>query len=194
MKMKQRTFTRSIGAVALAAGLLTAACSTAAPDPGTVETTTTTTMATSGHDMDSMNMGDPVAPVATSIDGADIVSGRFVSLSDAPANHVGGTVDLARHGGGTTVTIHTEGLKPGAQYMAHVHADACANDGGPHYQHEIGGSTMPPNEIHLAFTADAEGTATMTSNNDTVANEFAVAVVIHRADGGAAKLACADLK
>jgi hypothetical protein len=193
--MKQRTSIRSIGAVVLAVGLLAAACSTAtASNPATVETTSTTTSAMSEHDMDSMNMGDPDAPLAASIDGADIVSGQFVPLPDAPANTIEGTVDLARHEGGASVTIHAEGLEPGAKYVSHVHADVCANGGGPHYQHEIGGSTMPPNEIHLAFTADGDGAAVMTTTNDIVANEFAVAVVIHRADEGAAKLVCADLE
>lgn len=173
----------------MSVGLLAAACSTSAaseePAPTTVPSTT------HSHEMDMTSMGDPDAAPATSISGADVSSGQFEPLSVDTS--VSGTADLARHADGTTVTVMLTGLEPGADYIAHVHAEACAAGGGPHYQFDVGGDHHPPNEIHLAFTSDGDGMGHMTVNNAAVADGRAVSVVVHRSVEGAPKLACADL-
>jgi len=148
-----------------------------------------------GHDHSaSTNTGDATATPAADIEGADLVSGTFATLADAPpsATDISGTADLARHQG-TTVTIMLHGLTPGNNYVSHVHADSCANNGGPHYQFEVGGDHHPPNEIHLAFTANDNGMGTMTAENASVADQTAASVVVHEAIDGSPKLVCADL-
>ena len=103
-----------------------------------------------------------------------------------------GTAEMARHDGGTTVTIEVSGLQPGVEYISHVHAEPCSNNGGPHYQFEVGGSELPPNEIHLLFTADEDGNGFMTAENDLTVDERAVAIVVHPVDLIDNKIACAD--
>ena len=175
--------------------LVTAACSTDG------ETTTATTQAAStemggmeGMDGMAMNMGDASATRADDVEGAALATGVFVLLDTRPQgfDDMTGTAWIARHPGGTTVTLEVEGLLPNADYLSHVHADVCANGGGDHYQFEIGGSDLPPNEIHLAFTSDADGNGFMTAENHQIAGLDAVAFVIHPADLIDNKLACAD--
>ncbi|NND02163.1 MAG: superoxide dismutase family protein [Acidimicrobiia bacterium] len=146
-------------------------------------------------DMGAMNMGDPNAVPAAAV-GGDLVTGTFRVLGSAPAglDRVQGLAQLARHDGGTTVTINFENLVPARDYVAHVHAGSCFDDGGSHYQFEAGGSVMPPNEIHLAFTSQADGTGFMTAENHMVASRDATAVVVHQRTENAPKIACADLR
>ena len=187
-------------ALGVAAALLIAACSTATAQAP--ETTSTTMAATdmasmdhgseSGHDMDSMNMGDPDATAAYDVEGAAVVSGTFAALEPASDLDIGGRAWLARYADGTTVTLEVTGLEPGTQHIAHVHADACSADGGPHYRHDVDGMAHPPNEIHLAFQTDANGSGTMTAENPKTASDQAVSVVVHTKGDDAPKLACAD--
>ncbi|MEQ8716718.1 MAG: hypothetical protein RIE08_03840 [Acidimicrobiales bacterium] len=152
-----------------------------------------------GDDMDmgdgmDMNMGDPDATPASEVAGAEVVEGSFVLLDTRPDGYddVTGTAQLARHDGGTTVTTEVFGLIPGEDYISHVHAEPCADNGGPHYRFDPDGSDMPPNEIHLAFTADEEGRGFMTAENDMVAGDDAVAFVVHPVDLLDNKIACVD--
>jgi Cu/Zn superoxide dismutase len=141
-----------------------------------------------------MNMGDPDATPASEVAGAEVVTGEFMLLTTRPPGYddVTGTAYMARHDSGTTVTVEVSGLEPGVEYISHVHAEACSNNGGPHYQFEVGGETVPPNEIHLLFTADEEGNGFMTAENAQTVDERAVAIVVHPVDLIDNKIACAD--
>lgn len=186
-----------LSAVALTLVLLAAAC-------GSDEEATSTNEAPEAMDGDAMdgdamdgmamNMGDASATRADEVDGAALATGEFALLETRPQgfDDMTGTAWIARHPGGTTVTLEVEGLIPDADYISHVHADVCANSGGDHYQFEVGGSEMPPNEIHLAFTSDADGNGFMTAENNQIAGLDAVAFVIHPADLIDNKLACVD--
>ena len=146
-------------------------------------------------DMADMNMGDPDATPADDVDGAVLARGDYVLLDTRPAGYddVAGSAVIARHDGGTTVTTELTGLLPDVDYISHVHAQACDDDnGGPHYQFEVGGSEFPPNEIHLAFTSDPDGNGFMTAENDQIAGVDAVSLVVHPAEFIDNKAACVD--
>lgn len=179
-----------LGALAVSLTVLVAACG------GSDETSDTTVMSDEmamGDGME-MNMGDPDATPASEVPDAELVSGTFAVLDTRPSGYddVAGAAEMARYDGGTTVTIRLSGLEPGGEYISHVHADVCANNGGPHYQFEVGGSEVPPNEIHLRFTADEDGNGFMTAENSQTVDERAVAVVVHPVDLVDNKIACAD--
>lgn len=142
-----------------------------------------------------MSMGDPNAVAADQVPGAEVVSGRFRLLNTAPEGYqdVTGTAELARHDGGTTVTIELSGLKPNAKLMSHVHQGRCSESGGAHYKFDPAGSDMPPNEIHLAFTSTPEGTGFMTAENDQTAGAKARSVVVHPREFTDNRIACAPL-
>ena len=173
-----------------AAALLVSACGgseSADVEPEMTDMTDMTDM--------TMNMGDPGATRADEIDGGELVTGTFELLDTRPQGYddVTGTAWLSRHDAGTTVTVEVSGLEPGGEYISHVHAQPCATDnGGPHYQFEVGGEVTPPNEIHLRFTADADGHGFMTAENDRTVDDRAVAVVVHPIDLTDNKIACAD--
>ncbi len=188
-----------LSAAALALAILAAACGS------DVEATATTEAESAIDDMDAvgdmdamddmaMNMGDASATRADEVAGAALATGEFVILDTRPQgfDDTTGTAWIARHSGGTTVTLELEGLIRNAEYISHVHADVCANNGGDHYQFEVGGADVPPNEIHLAFTSDADGNGFMTAENRQIAGLEAVAFVVHPADLVDNKLACAD--
>lgn len=112
------------------------------------------------------------------------VKGVFEPLPDVPIaySRVGGEAELERANGGTTVSIAVTGLEPNTAYIAHLHTSACglADSGGPHFQFEKGGSEEPPNEIHLEFTANAngEGKAKASSKREVPVGE-AGSIVLH---------------
>jgi hypothetical protein len=119
---------------------------------------------------------------------AEIVSGDFTPVADAPADYseVSGEADIQRpENGGTVVSLRVTGLKPKTEYIAHLHTGGCdqADPGGPHFQFKKGGSEEPPNEIHLEFTSDAagEGKAQVSTDRDVPIGE-AGSVVIHAAE------------
>ena len=146
-------------------------------------------------DMGDMNMGDADATPADDIEGAALARGEFILMDTRPAGYddVAGTAVIARGTHGTTVTTELTGLLPNVDYISHVHAKACTDDNaGPHYQFEVGGSTTPPNEIHLAFTSDNDGNGFMTAENDEIAGVDAVAFVVHPAEFIDNKVACVD--
>lgn len=143
-------------------------------------------------DMDGMSMGSAEATPADQA-GGDLVRGDWMVLGTAPDDlgTIGGEALLARTDDGTVVTLRVRGL-PVGQYASHVHAGSCAEDGGPHYKHDLAGGDEPPNEIHLSFSVETEGQAIeWTVDNPMVANDEALSVVIH--EEGGPKLICADL-
>jgi Cu/Zn superoxide dismutase len=142
-----------------------------------------------------MAMGDPSTTPADKIEGADLKKGDFKLLDTRPpgSDTAAGTAWLAQNDKGTTVTITMTGLKPGEKYMAHLHAQACAKDnGGPHFKFDPAGPAMPPNEVHLGFTADGAGKAMVTVHNDRKVGDGARAVVVHPMEAMDNRLACAD--
>ncbi len=148
-----------------------------------------------GMDMAAMNMGDADAAPADEIEGAALAKGDYQLLDTRPAGYddVAGTAVIARSNRGTTVTTELTGLLPNEEYIAHLHAQACADDNaGAHYQFEVGGPTTPPNEIHLAFTSDSDGNGYMTAENEAIAGIDAEAFVVHPQDLIDNKVACVD--
>ncbi|WP_344125484.1 hypothetical protein [Saccharopolyspora halophila] len=139
------------------------------------------------------HMGDASLPRADSIEGADLRSGELKLLPTRPPglDQATGTAWLALHDGGTTATLEMTGLKPGGKYKSHLHAKPCSEEnGGGHFQFDPNGSEKPPNEVHLVFTADADGHALMTANNDRRAE--AKSLVVHPAEFSDNRVACAD--
>ncbi len=148
-----------------------------------------------GMDMSAMN--EPDATPAYDVDGpgSTVASGDFVLLETAPpgSDDVAGQAWLAQDDDGTTVTIELSGLEPGRDYVSHLHAETCAtDDGGPHFAFDEGGSDMPPNEVHLGFTAAEDGSGTATVTNDREVGDGAPALVVHPADATDNRLVCAD--
>lgn len=142
-----------------------------------------------------MNMGDPDAVPADQISGAELQQGEFALLDTRPPGMDGveGRAWLAQHDQGTTVTLQMSGLVPEVDYISHLHVNACADGGGgPHFKFDPNGSDMPPNEVHLAFTSDAEGNGRMTVNNDRKTEDGVASVVVHRQDALANRIACVD--
>ena len=145
-------------------------------------------------DMGGMNMGDANATAAYDVSDAELMSATFALLETRPPGYdtTAGEAWLARHDAGTTVTIRLSGLVADTRYIAHVHEGSCADLGGDHFKFDRDGSDMPPNEIHLAFNADADGSGFMTAENEAVAGETARSVVVHPVDLLDNKLACAE--
>ncbi len=134
-------------------------------------------------------MGDPEAIPARDVAGATLEVGTFVSVGGAAG--LRGEAVLARHDGGTTLTVSLEDLPATSDFVGHVHTGACADGGGPHYRHDPAGPDLPPNEIHIAVTTDVAGAGVMTVENAIPATRDAASVVIHAVGGD--KLGCADL-
>lgn len=142
------------------------------------------------------SMGDPSATPASGVAGADLTSVNFNLLDSRPEGfeNTSGIADVARHEGGTTVTLTLDGLDPGRQFIAHVHAGSCDENGGPHYKFDPDGSDSPPNEIHLMFKSADDGSGFMTAENPNIVGDDAASIVVHASDDMAAYIACAPLK
>ncbi|MFR9796395.1 superoxide dismutase family protein [Streptomyces sp. MS06] len=188
------------GCTAAAAALLLSACgsgssadtSQKAPPASAAPSASS---APSADGMSGMAMGDPHATPADKLPGAEVVKGAFKLLDTRPPgmDDVKGTAWLAQGARGTTVTVSLTGLKPGGHYMAHLHARHCsADNGGPHFQFTEGGPTLPPNEVHLKFDADAAGKAMTTVNNPRKTGKGAVALVVHPVEAMDNRITCAD--
>ena len=143
-------------------------------------------------DMD-MDMGSADGPRADEVEAAELRQNDLVLLDSAPAPFAdaSGTAYLALDPM-TTLTVDVEGLEPGTEVVGHLHAEACAADGGPHFKFDPDGSDVPPNEVHIAATADDTGAFTVSVQNDMVASD-AMSIVLHAADGDTTKALCADL-
>ncbi len=143
----------------------------------------------------AMNMGGPDVSPAEEVADAALARGEFTLLDTRPSGYddVAGTAVIARSDDGTTVTTELTGLMPNADYVSHVHEQACSdNGGGDHFQFVDGTVEVPPNEIHLAFTSDADGNAMWSAQNDAVATGDAVAFVVHPLEFIDNKIACVD--
>lgn len=135
------------------------------------------------------------AAVAGAQDAGHAEHGELVRFAAAPAS-LEGHAQLVRTGDGSTlVSVHVQGLEPGATYGAHVHDQPCAVGlGGGHYRHPgfEGGPAGYADEIWPGpFTTNAAGVGRGRVVVPVRAGESAVSVVLH-APGGA-KIACADL-
>ncbi|HEX3240318.1 MAG TPA: hypothetical protein VHR18_09305 [Solirubrobacterales bacterium] len=114
----------------------------------------------------------------------DTVAGTFELLPEAPAGYenLSGEAELTRVDGETTTAISLDGLEPDTEYMAHLHTGGCtgSDPGGPHFKFDAAGSDEPPNEIHLSFTSngDGSGDAEASSDQEVPAGE-AGSVVLH---------------
>jgi hypothetical protein len=180
---------RPVRAVAAAAGLLAAAALTG----GCGAKTHGTSAGDSSSSPMAMPMSDPSATPADRIDGAKKSAFTLLDTRPPGTDAAAGTAWLAQDGTGTTVTIRMTGLKPAQEYMAHLHAQACAKDnGGPHFRFDPAGPATPPNEVHLGFTADTTGAGTATVHNDRKVGDGARALVVHPMDAMDNRLACAD--
>ena len=181
--MKKRRIAAGVAVLALVA---TACGGNEGATPETAPTATS---------MADMGMGDASPVRADRVTGAEVVTGTFQLLDTAPVGYDGasGSAWLARHDGGTTVTVKLAGLVPNSPHLAHVHAGTCGEGGGSHFRFDLDGGEMPPNEIHLMFTSDADGVGEMTAENGQVANDEARSLVVHPMNSMDAKVACADL-
>lgn len=105
-----------------------------------------------------------------------------------------GHAQLVRNAAGRTLAlVQASGLAPNTTYPVHVHNAPCAvNNGGGHYQHEVGGPVDAINEIWPGLTTNAAGYGAGKAFNDFSARPEAQAIVIHDTDG--ARIACADLQ
>lgn len=180
------TWTIRLALIASSFAIVASACGSSPVSMSAETTTTVHEHSETGHDDDA-----PATP-ATDIADAQLIQGTFSVLPGAVAQATG-TAWIARHANGTTVTVELSQLAPLTDFISHVHVAACGESGGEHYQFEAGGDHHPPNEIHLAFSSDADGEAMMTATNDAVARDDAVSIVVHVATDGAPKMLCADL-
>lgn len=144
-------------------------------------------------DMGGMSMNEPDAPRADEVDGAELREAPFIRFEDAPAefSDASGTAYVA-FTDMTFVTLELTGLPEGVEVISHLHAQPCAADGGPHFRFDQAGADVPPNEVHLAGTPDADGTLTLKVTNDQAATE-AMAVVFHPRSDTTQYVACADV-
>jgi hypothetical protein len=154
---------------------------------------------------------DAAIGITANTPGARLFGGPFSNVKDVPPDTgaVVGTAEMVIAQGKTRVTILATGLDNKAQYVGHVHKEACAtDDGGTHFKFDPNGGDAPPNEIHLPiqFEVDRQGNSKSAITSDVTVDREAGAdaksVVIHlkrgRGDGAdnpkLPKIACADLK
>jgi hypothetical protein len=200
--MKTLNLRRAVVVPALLAFGLAACGSDSSDSAATTPPADTEPMTTDMSDMDDadhseadMNMGDPDATPADDVAGAALARGPYALMDTRPEGYddVAGMAVIARSPLGTTLTTELTGLLPNVDYISHAHAQAC-DDGnaGSHYQFEVGGSELPPNEIHLAFTSDNDGNGFMTAENAKIAGTDAVAFVVHPLEFIDNKIACVD--
>ncbi len=176
--------------------IVAAACSDDEPTAPSTTMSDMGEMSGMGDDMGgmAMNMGDPSATRADEVANADLSEATFVPLGSRPPGYddITGMAWIARHDGGTTVTLELTGLEPGVDYISHVHEGTCAESGGDHYMFDPAGSEVPPNEIHLAFTSATDGSGFMTAENAQRADDDARSVVVHPVEFIDNKIACAE--
>jgi Cu-Zn family superoxide dismutase len=116
----------------------------------------------------------------------EAIGGTFEPLAGLPQpyENVTGEADLTRADGETTIAISLDGLVANTKYMAHLHTGGCGGEdpGGPHFKFDPSGGEEPPNEIHLMFTTngDGSGKAKVTSDREVPEGE-AGSVVVHTA-------------
>lgn len=133
-------------------------------------------------------------------DGAVVTRGELAPFAAGVGGSVGGRAQMVRTASGATiVSLHADGLAPGATYASHVHAAPCAvGAANGHYKHDPAGAPVPPNEIWPGdgpFVANAAGRADVNAVATFTAGVTAVSVVVHdlALPSTANKVACADL-
>jgi hypothetical protein len=156
--MNKRLMTSALGVLALSVGV--AAC---------------------GDDADETT-GDGAAGAAS-----ETLTGTFEPVQDAPggADGIEGTAEMTVGDDGTKAMIELTGLEPETEYVSHVHAAGCdqPDPGGPHFMFDLNGEEMPPNEIHLPFTSDADGGGSAEASNEQAVPDPATrSIVVHLAD------------
>lgn len=119
-------------------------------------------------------------------EGETALTGDFEMVEGAPedTDPLSGTAELVVSDEGTTAEIQLQGLGPDTEYIAHVHEGGCdqPDPGGPHFKFDLNGSDMPPNEIHLPFSSDAEGGGSATATNEQAVPEpDGRSIVVHLA-------------
>lgn len=123
----------------------------------------------------------------------------FGALADLPAGRDAG---IAIHGwaalrevGPSTIAelVVYGGLQPSTAYPAHVHAAACADGAGAHYEIDPGAPAGEANEVWLNFTTDAHGGGGAQVTVPARIRLDARSVVIHD-PATKVKLICADLR
>jgi len=133
----------------------------------------------------------------SSDDNSDAVSGQFEPVSGAAAEYqnLSGEATLTREDGGTTASLALTGLEPDTPYVAHLHTGGCdqADPGGEHFKFDPSGSDEPPNEIHLEFSAngDGSGKAEVSSDREVPSGE-AGSIVLHQAEAEHTAAAATD--
>lgn len=134
--------------------------------------------------------------VAVAAQGAQVTRGALQTYATGldRGYAISGQAQLVRTADGHTLAnVQAWGLAPNTTYPVHVHNAPCAvNNGGGHYQHEVGGAVDNVNEIWPGFTSNDAGHGAGKAANDFTARPEAQAVVIHDTDG--ARIACADLE
>ena len=137
-------------------------------------------------------VGDVNATPADAVEGADLMEAEFVLMETASADYdsTTGTAQMAVHDHGTTVTLRLSNLLPNTDYISHVREEPCSAGGGAHYRFDPEGDGMPPNEIHIGFTSDDDGTGFMTAENDNQVDESAHSVIVQTT--AEVSLLCAD--
>lgn len=136
--------------------------------------------------------------VAAANAGAQVTRGEFQTYASGPAlgYDISGHAQMERlPSGKTLVSVHVTGLRPGVTYPVHVHNRACNdNNGGGHYQDNVGGPVDAVNEIWPGFTSNGAGVGNGNATNAFVARPEARAIVVHDPNAGGARIACADLE
>lgn len=137
-----------------------------------------------------------IAAATVTAGGAKVTAGAFQTYAAGLERgyDVSGYTAMVRTADGRTlVKVQARGLAPAATYPVHVHNAPCdVNNGGGHYQHEVGGAVDAVNEIWPGFTTNSTGQGSGFAENAFTARPEAQAVVIHDLDG--ARIACADLE
>ena len=119
---------------------------------------------------------------------------------------ISGRGQLARENDGTStgsIVVSSLGFNPGDTYMAHLHAQPCADNGGPHYQNPACSPNCPVNdvdELWLGFVVDPAGRGVMESTvlwQPTRKDSKELSIVVHdtpnAASGAGEKMLCVDL-
>lgn len=130
----------------------------------------------------------PTEPVLHSI-----LSGTFGPLGTYTG--ISGRAQLARSlDGRTDVDLQIIGIAPSSDYIAHVHAQPCAFQGGGHYMIDPSQTVaMETNELWLELSTNGMGVALSQSTWTHMARGDALSVVVHDPAAENAKMACADL-
>jgi hypothetical protein len=176
----------------------TTAPSTTAPssttDASTSSSTTAGSSSTTTTDGTSTTT-DSGSSGSTGGDAADPGIGGGAIAPVGTYTGLAGSAVIVRHDDGTDVSLQISGLTANTDYVAHVHAQACADeDGGGHYKIDPTiDETEESNELWLTISADADGNGRVEITTDHLARPDAIAVVVHDTESNGDKMACADL-